>query len=914
MKIILILFLFFSSINLIAQKISDMPTHNGTLNNAYIPIINPTNKKYTADSLVTRQIMRDSLSKLYKYTDTIGLNNRFNSKANKFMVERGLSLINDTLRLGGVFSNDIKINSNNDRKINIESVNLLNDTGKVVVSGGNSSLITQKQNGQSTEISTSRSIISLKIDQDTLFKWQRGSKLNLPTYAGNIDSILVVGSDGFVKKAQLNSNGGLVQDTFVTLGSLLLSSKELNLTRNYGTPLSVSLAGMARNTDIQDSLTLIKALIKQDTLYVLAMGQSNIVGGSQGYSSNLDTLSNNDVQAWDSTAKQWKRYLAGAPWIGNNTNSPQLQFYFARKLAKENNAIVRVVVQAQGATPIELWHDGVNRGQYLLDAITQSQQAGVPRYDYFIWGQGEALSMNMSIAQYNVAYDSLKAVLRSYSFFSKTTPIAVLGMPDVMALCDTSICGSMDYNKRLTDINSDIWDGYVNTRGITVNPGNEIHYNSAGLKELGSERVWATFKSLPSKQYDAFPESRYINVSGNYFKAGQYIGSKDTTPISFGWRDGKIGLLSGERTIFGFSSLLNNNGAGVAIYGDAIAPNATFANYSLLAGSYSVNKARKLSGVTALGYNSFYFADSVYNSLAIGVNSGYEMRDGYNNTFIGSVRNVLHGDNNTLIGNYYSGNTTLNGSIAIADGLGRTRFFSDNNLNTGIGTETPTAKLDINGALRIRLGTPSAGQVWTATDNIGNGSWQTISGTGYTLPIASASVLGGIKVGAGLAIAGDGTLSVTGGGGGSYINNVGLFASAQPGNFYITGRATSDEVKTNTIFSHSNSLSFVTSAGSGLLGVSKDVLNNNYFNIGALGEYARIGTSGGGSLSTLEIAAANVLAQKIEGSSFKIKQSANDPTTTDITDGYEQTWHNTTTGVTKRWVNVGGTLKSITFN
>lgn len=34
----------------------------------------------------------------------------------------------------------------------------------------------------------------------------------------------------------------------------------------------------------------------------------------------------------------------------------------------------------------------------------------------------------------------------------------------------------------------------------------------------------------------------------------------------------------------------------------------------------------------------------------------------------------------------------------------------------------------------------------------------------YTLPIASDSILGGVKVGAGLAIAGDGTLSVTGGG------------------------------------------------------------------------------------------------------------------------------------------------------
>lgn len=36
-----------------------------------------------------------------------------------------------------------------------------------------------------------------------------------------------------------------------------------------------------------------------------------------------------------------------------------------------------------------------------------------------------------------------------------------------------------------------------------------------------------------------------------------------------------------------------------------------------------------------------------------------------------------------------------------------------------------------------------------------------------SVPIASATVLGGVKVGSGLAVAGDGTLSATGGGGGS---------------------------------------------------------------------------------------------------------------------------------------------------
>jgi hypothetical protein len=44
------------------------------------------------------------------------------------------------------------------------------------------------------------------------------------------------------------------------------------------------------------------------------------------------------------------------------------------------------------------------------------------------------------------------------------------------------------------------------------------------------------------------------------------------------------------------------------------------------------------------------------------------------------------------------------------------------------------------------------------------------AGAGYTLPVATSSVLGGIKQGTGVTIAGDGTLSVSGGGGGGSTN------------------------------------------------------------------------------------------------------------------------------------------------
>ena len=52
-----------------------------------------------------------------------------------------------------------------------------------------------------------------------------------------------------------------------------------------------------------------------------------------------------------------------------------------------------------------------------------------------------------------------------------------------------------------------------------------------------------------------------------------------------------------------------------------------------------------------------------------------------------------------------------------------------------------------------------------------SGAYSDLSGTptipsAYTLPVASASVLGGVKQGTGVTIAGDGTISAAGGGGG----------------------------------------------------------------------------------------------------------------------------------------------------
>lgn len=80
-----------------------------------------------------------------------------------------------------------------------------------------------------------------------------------------------------------------------------------------------------------------------------------------------------------------------------------------------------------------------------------------------------------------------------------------------------------------------------------------------------------------------------------------------------------------------------------------------------------------------------------------------------------------------------------------------------------------------SGGTLSKLSPGTAGQVLTTNGPGSNPTWTTAGGS-YTLPPATASVLGGIKVGSGLTITGDGTLSATGGGSGT-VTSVAISSS-----------------------------------------------------------------------------------------------------------------------------------------
>jgi hypothetical protein len=103
--------------------------------------------------------------------------------------------------------------------------------------------------------------------------------------------------------------------------------------------------------------------------------------------------------------------------------------------------------------------------------------------------------------------------------------------------------------------------------------------------------------------------------------------------------------------------------------------------------------------------------------------SGYETAIGRYNTkyTIGSKLGWSETDRLFVIGNGVADDQRSNALVILKNG------------NTGIGVTNPTAKLDIDGQLKIRGGSPGAGKVLTS-DATGLAYWQNPTGGGLTLP------------------------------------------------------------------------------------------------------------------------------------------------------------------------------------
>lgn len=139
-----------------------------------------------------------------------------------------------------------------------------------------------------------------------------------------------------------------------------------------------------------------------DPIVIIATGQSNMLAVTQGNGGDRSTEPG--VYVWDQNfsgthVKGW--HEAGPdspnwPWRGGNTNAG-IFYSFARRIRRETNREVRLIMHAAGGQPIANWVPGGSMWIGLLASIRDAAaspelayRATVPLADYLLFHQGEA--------------------------------------------------------------------------------------------------------------------------------------------------------------------------------------------------------------------------------------------------------------------------------------------------------------------------------------------------------------------------------------------------------------------------------------------------------------------------------------------------------------------------------------------
>lgn len=135
--------------------------------------------------------------------------------------------------------------------------------------------------------------------------------------------------------------------------------------------------------------------------------------------------------------------------------------------------------------------------------------------------------------------------------------------------------------------------------------------------------------------------------------------------------------------------------------------------------------------------------------------------------------------------------TTATGALSIAVAAD---FPTLNQNTTGYASALKSASTTVSVSAATA---PTTGQVLTAVDG-STATWQTPSGGGYTLPTASTTVLGGVKVdGSTITINGSGVISAAGGGGSGTVTSVSV-VSANGFTGTVANAATTPEITLTT--------------------------------------------------------------------------------------------------------------------
>ncbi|MFI5170875.1 MAG: tail fiber domain-containing protein [Chitinophagales bacterium] len=225
-----------------------------------------------------------------------------------------------------------------------------------------------------------------------------------------------------------------------------------------------------------------------------------------------------------------------------------------------------------------------------------------------------------------------------------------------------------------------------------------------------------------------------LNFRVNNYRAGRIDQFQFNT--FFGFQAGVTNTTGNSNTASGFQALLiNSTGNYNTAIGMASLQNSTgstntgVGNYTLYSNTGNSN--------TAAGFSALLQNTSGNNNTASGTNALYSNTSGNNNLGIGFNADVLLGNLTNAAAIGYNAKVSTSNSIV----LGGTGADA---VNVGIGTTAPSAKLEVNGAVKITDGNQGTGKVLTS-DAFGFASWQNPAGTGSWSLTGNSGTISGIN-------------------------------------------------------------------------------------------------------------------------------------------------------------------------
>lgn len=304
----------------------------------------------------------------------------------------------------------------------------------------------------------------------------------------------------------------------------------------------------------------------------------------------------------------------------------------------------------------------------------------------------------------------------------------------------------------------------------TLTPGNNIQINGSTISATnttysagnGLDLTGTVFSADTDVLQTKLTAGDNINISngvisstGPTYTAGTGL---DLTNNEFSIDDTVVALKSDIPTISTATLTIQRNGTDVATF-TTNDPNPVTANIAV-----PTNNAQLTNGA---GYQTASDVQSLITGKQDVLTPGNNIQIS-GNTISATDTKYSAGSGLNLTGTVFSADTSILATQTDLSGKQDTLTAGNNiQINGTTISATDTTYSDFTGATASAAGSNGLVPAPSAGDNekflAGDGTWQTVVVTPYTLPIATASTLGGIKVGSGLSIdPSTGVLTATG--------------------------------------------------------------------------------------------------------------------------------------------------------